>query len=87
MILFKVCAQEREIFGEIKERERKTTVSCLATIPKYIVEKILSQGGTGSTHPYRWAQLKRVRRFAPRANLTEQMTAIALIKSLNKKTS
>ena len=32
--------------------------------PKYIVEKILSQGGTGSAHPYRWAQLKRVRKFA-----------------------
>ena len=40
----------------MRGKERRTTVSCRATIPKYIVEKILSQGGTGSAHPYRWAQ-------------------------------
>ena len=56
----------------MRGKERRTTVSCRATIPKYIVEKILSQGGTGSAHPYRWAQLKRVRKFAPRVRKPDE---------------
>ena len=53
-----LCAREREIFGEMRGKERRTTVSCRATIPKYIVEKILSQGGTGSARPAGGRNLK-----------------------------
>ena len=51
-----LCAREREIFGEMRGNERRTTIPCRATIPKHIVEKILSQGGTGSARPGRQAQ-------------------------------
>ena len=51
LIMINLCAREREIFGEMQGKERRTTIPCQATIPKYIVEKILSQGGTGSARP------------------------------------
>ena len=68
----------------MRGKERRTTVSCRATIPKYIVEKILSQGGTGSAHPYRWAQLKRVRKFAPRVRKPDEPDKSNGVENLNK---
>ena len=58
MLLSGLCAREREIFGEIRGKERRTTIPCRATIPKHIVEKILSQGGTGSARPAGGRNLK-----------------------------
>ena len=68
MILFK--------FMRPKKRDFRGDARKGAKIPKYIVEKILSQGGTGSAHPYRWAQLKRVRKFAQSANLMSRTKAV-----------
>ena len=58
MLLSGLCAREREIFGEMRGKERRTTIPCRATIPKHIVEKILSQGGTGSARPAGGRNLK-----------------------------
>ena len=40
--------------------------------------------GTGSAHPYRWAQLKMVRKFAPCANLMS-LTKVIVGKRTNLK--